>query len=122
MMTDFVARLPPNNEYASAPGSLIHIHPNGHVKIHPYKKHPIPVPRINFTRLHGLLNPHVIRRLKSEPPLRVIMRMVFPFFVNDHFPGDYVRLLNSALEENGEKVTVNDSVESESDSDDEKPP
>jgi hypothetical protein len=31
----------------------------------------------------------VIRRLRSETPVRVLFRLLFPFFINDHFPSEY---------------------------------
>ncbi|KAI9320089.1 Alpha/Beta hydrolase protein [Dichotomocladium elegans] len=50
---------------------------------------PIPVRPISFIHLSGLLNANVIRRLPQESWLRAVFRLVFPFFLNDHFPSDY---------------------------------
>jgi len=41
--------------------------------------------------LSGMLNVRVIMRMRKESWLRVLERIVLPFFLNDHFPGDYVK-------------------------------
>lgn len=53
----------------------------------------MPVRTISYLHLSGLLNRHVIRRLPNESWLRIIFRLLFPFFLNDHFPTDYCNSL-----------------------------
>ena len=48
---------------------------------------------ISFLHLSGLLNRNVIRRLANENQVRILLRLVFPFFLNDHFPSDYCESL-----------------------------
>jgi hypothetical protein len=39
------------------------------------------------------LNRYVIRRLVNENQIRILLRIIFPFFLNDHFPSDYCESL-----------------------------
>lgn len=55
----------------------------------PYTNEPVPVRGISFLHLSGLLNRFVIRRLTRENRIRILFRILFPFFLNDHFPCDY---------------------------------
>eukprot|EP00301_Raphidiophrys_heterophryoidea_P014983 c23474_g1_i1.p1 GENE.c23474_g1_i1~~c23474_g1_i1.p1 ORF type:complete len:133 (+),score=19.29 c23474_g1_i1:195-593(+) len=41
----------------------------------------------------GLLSLQTIRQMRTESPMRIALRVVLPFFVNDHFISDYVRHL-----------------------------
>lgn len=59
----------------------------------PRTHEPVPIRPISFLHLSGLLNANVIRRLPQESLLRVIFRIVFPFFINDHFPTEYCNSL-----------------------------
>ena len=56
----------------------------------PRTNEPVPVRPISYLHLSGLLNTNVIRRLSQESWLRVTFRLLFPFFLNDHFPSEYV--------------------------------
>jgi hypothetical protein len=87
---DIIARIPHTEPYHAPPGHLVHIKSSRKIIVHPDHS----VPPIVFTKLHGLLNPNVIRRLPTETSLRVMLRFTFPFFFNDHFPGDYARALS----------------------------
>lgn len=49
----------------------------------------MPVRNISFLHLSGLLNRYVIRRLPKENKIRILFRIIFPFFLNDHFPSEY---------------------------------
>jgi hypothetical protein len=35
------------------------------------------------------LNKSVIGRLRQEASVRILFRLLLPFFINDHFPSDY---------------------------------
>lgn len=61
----------------------------------PYTNEPVPVRQISFLHLSGLLNRYVIRRLVKENQIRILLRIIFPFFLNDHFPSDYCEGLRS---------------------------
>ncbi|KAK3825636.1 MAG: Alpha/Beta hydrolase protein [Benniella sp.] len=65
---------------------------------------PVPVRGISFIHLSGMLNLKVIKRMRKESWLRVMERIFLPFFLNDHFPGDYVK----ALAEGTIEVVVQD--------------
>ncbi|BFZ59243.1 hypothetical protein YB2330_000249 [Saitoella coloradoensis] len=70
--------------YADPPGTLIHISSSSHLTFPPK------LARINLLKLQGVLDLSIVRRMRNETTLRVLGRMVMPFFVNDHFAGDYV--------------------------------
>lgn len=53
----------------------------------------MPIRSISYLHLSGLLNAQVIRRLKHESWLRIMFRVLFPFFLNDHFPSEYCQSL-----------------------------
>lgn len=89
-MIDVVPRVP--FWYSPPPGTLIFIDSSYKISIYPPdpKTHePIPVRSISYLHPSGLLNKHVIRRLKSETPIRILFRILLPFFVNDHFCDSY---------------------------------
>jgi len=54
-----------------------------------------------------MLNVRVIMRMRKESWLRVLERIVLPFFLNDHFPGDYVK----ALAEGKIEIVVQDTAQ-----------
>ena len=56
--------------------------------------------------LSGMLNVRVIMRMRKESWLRILERIVLPFFLNDHFPGDYVK----ALAEGKIEIVVQDTA------------
>lgn len=63
-----------------------------HITIYPpnpYTNEPVHVRNISFLHLSGLLNPNIIRRLPRENRIRILFRILCPFFLNDHFPCDY---------------------------------
>lgn len=62
---------------------------------------PVPVRQISYLHLSGLLNLRVIQRLPRENAIRILFRILFPFFVNDHFPSDYCDALR-----NGKKIAI----------------
>lgn len=39
------------------------------------------------------MNRYVIRRLPRENKVRILFRIIFPFFLNDHFPSEYTESL-----------------------------
>ncbi|KAI9252390.1 Alpha/Beta hydrolase protein [Phascolomyces articulosus] len=93
---DLVARVPPFFGYHTPPGTLVFIDSAYSVTLyppHPHTNEPVPVRPISYIHLSGLLNANVIRRLSQESWLRVTFRLLFPFFLNDHFPSDYVNSL-----------------------------
>ncbi|ORY89950.1 class 3-domain-containing protein [Syncephalastrum racemosum] len=95
---DIVARVPPSwfHQYETPPGTLVYINASHGITLyppHPKTHEPVPVRTISYLHLSGLLNRHVIRRLPNESWLRIIFRLVFPFFLNDHFPTDYCNSL-----------------------------
>lgn len=67
---------------------------------------PVPVRGISFMHLSGILNVRVIMRMRQESWLRILERIVLPFFLNDHFPGDYVK----ALAEGKIEIVVQDTA------------
>ncbi|KAI8968900.1 class 3-domain-containing protein [Mycotypha africana] len=78
--------------YSTPPGSLVFIDTAFNIAIYPpnpYTNEPVPVRPISFLHLSGLLNRHVIRRLRKENQIRIWFRILFPFFLNDHFINDY---------------------------------
>ncbi|KAI7905651.1 class 3-domain-containing protein [Cokeromyces recurvatus] len=87
---DVIPRIPP--WYSPPPGTLVFIDSSYKISIYPpnqLTQDPVPMRSISYLHLSGLLNKHVIRRLKSESALRVLFRILLPFFLNDHFPSDY---------------------------------
>ncbi|KAI9007560.1 Alpha/Beta hydrolase protein [Phycomyces nitens] len=89
---DIVARIPWWNDYYTPPGTLVFISADYNITFYPPNPHtndPVPVRPISFLHLSGLLNSSVIRRLPKESILKVAFRVLFPFFVNDHFPANY---------------------------------
>ncbi|KAG2225333.1 hypothetical protein INT45_005577 [Circinella minor] len=90
---DLVARVPPFFGYHTSPGTLVFIDSAYSVTLYPPNprtNEPVPVRPISYLHLSGLLNTNVIRRLSQESWLRVTFRLLFPFFLNDHFPSEYV--------------------------------
>ncbi|KAI8362713.1 class 3-domain-containing protein [Choanephora cucurbitarum] len=112
---DVVPRIP--FWYSPPPGTLVFIDSSYKISIYPPSQKtqdPVPVRPISYLHLSGLLNRSVIRRLKSETSTRILFRVLFPFFINDHFPSDYSdALLNGhvewvILEEKGEGGNIDD--------------
>lgn len=84
--------------YSPPPGTLVYIDSSYKISIYPPNQktqEPIPVRGISYLHLSGLLNKSVILRLRSETPVRILFRILFPFFINDHFPSDYCDALLS---------------------------
>jgi hypothetical protein len=76
--------------YVDPPGHLIFINgTSGRVSINP----PNGLPGIKVIEPFGILDPNVIRGMREESWIRIVLRFMFPFFVNDHFSGDYIRML-----------------------------
>ncbi|KAI8139697.1 Alpha/Beta hydrolase protein [Fennellomyces sp. T-0311] len=93
---DIVPRVPPFSNYGTLPGTLVFIDSSYTITLYPPNprtNEPVPVRPISFIHLSGLLNANVIRRLAQESWLRVTFRLLFPFFINDHIPGDYCNSL-----------------------------
>ncbi|PKC15233.1 alpha/beta-hydrolase [Rhizophagus irregularis] len=93
---DVVPRIPRWHPYSSPPGNLVFIDASFSIYLYPpdpVTNIPIPIRRISYLHLSGLLNLQVIRRMRNEYWLRIFYRIIFPFFINDHFPGDYVRAI-----------------------------
>ncbi|KAJ3375800.1 hypothetical protein GGF31_003004 [Allomyces arbusculus] len=89
---DMVPRVIPirENKYAELPGHLVSLSPLGKMVFRP----PGTVIRsIDFLVPAGLLSPSVIVQMRNESFLRLVYRMTLPFFVNDHFPSDYIAVL-----------------------------
>ncbi|KAJ3375801.1 hypothetical protein GGF31_003005 [Allomyces arbusculus] len=87
---DMVPRVPPIDPYAELPGHLVSLSPLGKMVFRP----PGTITRpVNFLAPAGLLSPTVIFQLRNESFLRLVYRLLLPFFVNDHFPCDYVAAL-----------------------------
>jgi hypothetical protein len=87
---DVVPRIP--FWYSPPPGTLVFIDSSYKISIYPPNPNthePVPVRSISYIHLSGLLNKYVIKRLPSETPTRILFRILFPFFINDHFPSDY---------------------------------
>lgn len=77
---------------STPPGTLVFIDSAYNITLYPpnpYTNEPVPVRPISFLHLSGLLNRHVIKRIVRENQIRVLFRILFPFFLNDHFPSDY---------------------------------
>ncbi|KAL0077191.1 Alpha/Beta hydrolase protein [Phycomyces blakesleeanus] len=95
---DVVARIPGWNGYYTPPGTLVFISASYNITFYPpnpQTNEPVSVRPISFLHLSGLLNSHVIRRLPKESFLKVAFRVLFPFFINDHFPANYCDGLRS---------------------------
>ncbi|KAL7308149.1 hypothetical protein PS15m_012039 [Mucor circinelloides] len=93
---DIVPRTPSFWHYDTPPGSLVYIDSAFNITIYPpnpYTNEPVPVRPISFLHLSGLLNRYVIRRLPRENQIRILFRILFPFFMNDHFINDYCQSL-----------------------------
>ncbi|KAI7892719.1 uncharacterized protein EV154DRAFT_503912 [Mucor mucedo] len=89
---DIVPRTPTMWKYYTPPGTLVYIDSAFNITIYPpnpYTNEPVPVRHISFLHLSGLLNRYVIRRLARENKIRILFRIIFPFFLNDHFPSEY---------------------------------
>ncbi|KAI9248610.1 class 3-domain-containing protein [Sporodiniella umbellata] len=86
---DVVPRIP--FWYSPPPGHLVFIDAAYQILIYPPRNNqqPVPVRPISYLHPSGLLNTSVIRRLKQETSVRILFRLLFPFFINDHFPSDY---------------------------------
>ncbi|EPB93009.1 hypothetical protein HMPREF1544_00083 [Mucor circinelloides 1006PhL] len=94
---DIVPRIP--YWYSPPPGTLVFIDSSYQISIYPPNQktqEPIPLRSISYLHLSGLLNKHVIMRLRSESSIRILFRILLPFFINDHFPSDYSDALLSA--------------------------
>lgn len=77
---------------STPPGTLAFIDSSYHITLYPpnpYTNEPVPIRPISYLHLSGLLNMYVIRRLRRENWIRIFFRILFPFFLNDHFPSDY---------------------------------
>ncbi|GAB5590118.1 hypothetical protein Unana1_05018 [Umbelopsis nana] len=93
---DIVTRIPSHDNYSSPPGTLVFIDSAYNITLYPpnpMTNESVPIRPISFLHLSGLLNRHIIARLVSDSLVRIILRVVFPFFVNDHFPSDYCEAL-----------------------------
>ncbi|KAI7852073.1 Alpha/Beta hydrolase protein [Circinella umbellata] len=93
---DIVTRIPLWAPYDTPPGTLVYIGSDYNITLYPpdpLTSNPVPIRRISFLHLSGLLNRYVIRRMVHENTIRILFRMVFPFFLNDHFPSDYCSAL-----------------------------
>ncbi|KAI8643165.1 class 3-domain-containing protein [Parasitella parasitica] len=94
---DIVPRIP--YWYSPPPGTLVFIDSSYKMCLYPPNQktqEPIPLRSISYLHLSGLLNKHVILRLRSETTIRILFRILLPFFINDHFPSDYSDALFSA--------------------------
>ncbi|KAI9343392.1 Alpha/Beta hydrolase protein [Pilaira anomala] len=93
---DIIPRTPTMWNYYTPPGTLVYIDSAFNITIYPpnpYTNEPVPVRQISFLHLSGLLNRYVIRRLPRENKVRILFRIIFPFFLNDHFPSEYTESL-----------------------------
>ncbi|KAF9921253.1 hypothetical protein FBU30_008770 [Linnemannia zychae] len=107
---DIFARVPFWGTYETPPGTLVFIDSSCKLTLYPPDPHtlmPVPVRGISFMHLSGILNVRVIMRMRRESWLRILERIVLPFFLNDHFPGDYVK----ALAEGKIEVVVQDTAQ-----------
>ncbi|KAF9436114.1 hypothetical protein BGZ76_004791 [Entomortierella beljakovae] len=106
---DIFARVPFWGAYETPPGTLVFIDSARTLTLYPPDPvtfMPVPVRSISFIHLSGILNVRVIMRMRKESWLRILERIVLPFFLNDHFPGDYVK----GLAEGKIELVVQDSV------------
>ncbi|KAF9984321.1 hypothetical protein BGZ75_004115 [Mortierella antarctica] len=107
---DVFARLPFWGTYETPPGTLVFMDTSRTLTLYPPDPKtlmPVPVRGISFMHLSGMLNVRVIMRMRKESWLRVLERIVLPFFLNDHFPGDYVK----ALAEGKIEIVVQDTAQ-----------
>ncbi|CAO3627228.1 unnamed protein product [Mucor hiemalis] len=91
---DVVPRIP--FWYSPPPGTLVFIDSAHKISLYPPNpktNEPIPVRPISYLHFSGLLNTSVIRRMKYETSIRILFRVLFPFFINDHFPSGYSEAL-----------------------------
>ncbi|KAF9187546.1 hypothetical protein BGZ50_001893 [Haplosporangium sp. Z 11] len=106
---DIFSRLPFWGTYETPPGTLVFMDSSRTLTLYPPDPKtlmPVPVRGISFMHLSGMLNVRVIMRMRKESWLRVLERIVLPFFLNDHFPGDYVK----ALAEGKIEIVVQDTA------------
>ncbi|KAF9415673.1 hypothetical protein BGZ94_010436 [Podila epigama] len=106
---DIFARVPFWGAYETPPGTLVFIDSARTLTLYPpdpVTLMPIPVRGISFMHLSGILNVRVIMRMRRESWLRICERIMLPFFLNDHFPGDYVK----SLAEGKIEIVVQDSA------------
>ncbi|KAG0369897.1 hypothetical protein BC939DRAFT_460962 [Gamsiella multidivaricata] len=106
---DIFARMPFWGTYETPPGTLVFMDSSRNLTLYPpdpVTLMPVPVRGISFMHLSGILNVRVIMRMRKESWLRILERIVLPFFLNDHFPGDYVK----ALAEGKIEVVVQDTA------------
>ncbi|KAF9090207.1 hypothetical protein BGX23_006158 [Mortierella sp. AD031] len=106
---DVFARVPFWGTYETPPGTLVFIDSARTLTLYPPDPQtlmPVPVRGISFMHLSGILNVRVIMRMRKESWLRILERIVLPFFLNDHFPGDYVK----ALAEGKIEIVVKDTA------------
>ncbi|KAG0068967.1 hypothetical protein BGZ89_003763 [Linnemannia elongata] len=106
---DVFARVPFWGTYETPPGTLVFIDSSRTLTLYPpdpITLMPVPVRGISFMHLSGILNVRVIMRMRGESWLRILERIVLPFFLNDHFPGDYVK----ALAEGKIEIVVQDTA------------
>ncbi|KAH7059638.1 hypothetical protein BKA57DRAFT_385889, partial [Linnemannia elongata] len=92
----FGSRLACKMFHHTPPGTLVFIDSSRTLTLYPpdpITLMPVPVRGISFMHLSGILNVRVIMRMRGESWLRILERIVLPFFLNDHFPGDYVKAL-----------------------------
>ncbi|KAG1440879.1 hypothetical protein G6F56_011732 [Rhizopus delemar] len=89
---DVVPRIP--FWYSPPPGNLVFIDSTFNISLYPSSSDgPVAVRPISYLHPSGLLNTSVILRLKQESSVRILFRILFPFFINDHFPSDYSHAL-----------------------------
>ncbi|KAG1138021.1 hypothetical protein G6F37_009602 [Rhizopus arrhizus] len=87
---DVVPRIP--YWYSPPPGTLVFIDASYKITLYPPDPktgQPVPVRPISYLHPSGLLNKSVIGRLRQEASVRILFRLLLPFFINDHFPSDY---------------------------------
>ncbi|KAI8597711.1 Alpha/Beta hydrolase protein, partial [Dissophora ornata] len=83
-----------DKDFSNAFGTLVFMDSSRNLTLYPPDPvtfMPVPVRSISFMHLSGVLNLRVIVRMRKESWLRVLERIMLPFFLNDHFPGDYVK-------------------------------
>ncbi|CAG8553472.1 25907_t:CDS:2 [Dentiscutata erythropus] len=91
---DVICRVPPWDPYVDPPGNLVFIDSSYSICIYPpnpVTNISIPARGISFIQLSGILNLNVIRRMINESWLMITIR--FPFYINDHFPGEYTNAI-----------------------------
>ncbi|KAF9977657.1 hypothetical protein BGZ73_005373 [Actinomortierella ambigua] len=96
---DIISRLPFWGTYATPPGTLVFLDTSRKLSLYPPDREtlmPVPVRPISFLHLSGIVNIRVIMRMRRESWLRILERFLLPFFMNDHFPCDYVKALAEA--------------------------